>query len=1061
VKTLLEACAPRPEILSDTFSPEIFTAAVRPVVDAYEGKAGAFIDGAYTDPVLFFGKATYPTDGMKQVVEGVCRRLRGLGADAIYRLDTAFGGGKTHILIALTHIALGDRDALRSSVGGVVSPDLVPDSTVSLAVVDGSTADIERSEGGRMVRRPLWATLAEQITGGKLGALAPYCQSGTPPGQEYFDLLFSGGRKCLILLDELAHYAMRLEAGSTGRAEEELASFLKSLTDAVATRPGVALVVTFASSLNAFGSKNDALKKLFTAATGRTKASADETDAALAAGFAPVQSVLNRFASGGITPVQPGEMPFLLAQRLFSSIDRDAAREAARDYMAFYRHNAADLPEAANLDAYGKRIETFYPFHPSFIDYLNDKLAASTEFQGTRGVLRVLSLAVRSITRGRNQQATRAPCIHVTDLDLRDAKVADLLVPADLKNALNTDVGGPETGLTDRQSRAAVRDETNAHPEGVRMHELTWRAVFLNSLAEKGKAYGVTEPEAALQVGFPGLAPSQVNVALAAIADHAWYLKYAEGRYFAQPKANLNQIINMIASDLGDGPGSDAIAEIARTLVKAEAVAPFTAVTGVTCAADVDDKGDRLTLAIAPSAPDAAEAREMFFSNGAGQARRYQNALILLTTKASSEPSEQLAWRGINWLARIVVARQRLGENPVHYGIDQSEVGTSEYRDQTEKKAFALRQSVGERFTRLWFPQAGTGDIISREITGSMNAQLTTILKSLRDSNDILSAGSLDRGTALQVLQELAVRFPDPTALDAVLDRFRSDRTLPVVEDNAAFVRLVGMGLEDGRLVVYRVPATKGDVPKEIYWKDGLVAPHLPPISGAFADWGIVSEASARRHGWIGGEKPLADDQVRAIVVNAVADAGDFLTLSQHFVLLSATEPLLARTAFDGAVEALVHKGALVLFAEKPQDGGDSEFIPADQWPLLGGDPWVLTDDQAEPVGSEKIVRRRILITDDWDTVVEIARNIGSLYAVKGATSRVASLTLRMSGAGARADTTLHDIHAGNWRHAKEVIDALLAFDDGEGDATGHIEVADATDDCPLAKLIRTSNARN
>jgi len=152
VKTLLEACAPRPEILSDTFSPEIFTAAVRPVVDAYEGKAGAFIDGAYTDPVLFFGKATYPTDGMKQVVEGVCRRLRGLGADAIYRLDTAFGGGKTHILIALTHIALGDRDALRSSVGGVVSPDLVPDSTVSLAVVDGSTADIERSEGGRMDR---------------------------------------------------------------------------------------------------------------------------------------------------------------------------------------------------------------------------------------------------------------------------------------------------------------------------------------------------------------------------------------------------------------------------------------------------------------------------------------------------------------------------------------------------------------------------------------------------------------------------------------------------------------------------------------------------------------------------------------------------------------------------------------------------------------------------------------------------------------------------------------------------------------------------------------------
>jgi hypothetical protein len=855
---------------------------------------------------------------------------------------------------------------------------------------------------------------------------------------------------------------MRLEAGSPGRAEHELASFLKSLTDSVATRPGVAIVATFASSLNAFGSKNAALQRLFAQTTGQKRATVDEVDAALAAGFNPVQSVLNRFTSGGITPVQPGEISFLLAKRLFSSIDTDAASEVAREYMDFYKRSAADLPESATVDAYGKRIETFYPFHPSFIDFLNDKLAASTDFQGTRGVLRVLALAVRSITRAQNQGATRAGCIHVTDLDLRDTKVAEQLVPGQLKNALNVDVGGPETGVGDKRSRASFRDDANGHSLGIPFHEIVWRAVFLNSLVE-GKAFGITEHEAAVQVAFPGLAPSEVKVALSAITDNAWYLKHADGRYFAQPKANLNRVINEKAAELGalngDDPAKDIVEQIVKTMITASA--PFLVVPAVSGPADVADKGDRITLAIAPPGSEGLDVNETFFSNGAGQARKYQNAIIVLTPRPLTDDGEQVAWRNIDWQARMVVVRRRIRDNPVHYGIDVSEVKTADYQDTQEKKELALRQLIGARYVQVWFPHFGTGEIACRTITGSVDAHLTTLLKSLRESKDILSAGTIDQATVVQVMQVILTRFPDPTILNTVFEKFRTDRSLPMIEDAAAFVRLISMGVESGRLVLYRVPATEGATPTEVIRKDGLVAPQMPLISGAFDQWGVVSEAGARRRGWI-GEKPPSDAEVEAIVLNAIAASHDRLRISQHMSIITRTNPRVSPGAFDAAVETWVHRGRLFLFEEQAQiDELREKAIPEDEWPLRGGDPWVLTDDQTQWAGPQPPIRSHRLRSDDWDVVSTVARSIGSLYGVKGAKSTVTTLSLSLSGAGAAANTTVSGIGTGNWRAVKELVDSLLGFDDDAGDAIGSIVVDSPVDGCPLAQLIRNANGKD
>jgi predicted AAA+ superfamily ATPase len=99
-----QTCQPRQDILQGSFNPEIFTASLSQVVDHYRGKP-AVTHAIYTDAEQFFGEATYPTEGLRMVLTDVFSRLAGEhSAPALHRLETAFGGGKTHTLIALTHL---------------------------------------------------------------------------------------------------------------------------------------------------------------------------------------------------------------------------------------------------------------------------------------------------------------------------------------------------------------------------------------------------------------------------------------------------------------------------------------------------------------------------------------------------------------------------------------------------------------------------------------------------------------------------------------------------------------------------------------------------------------------------------------------------------------------------------------------------------------------------------------------------------------------------------------------------------------------------------------------
>jgi predicted AAA+ superfamily ATPase len=147
ISTIYDLCTPRPDVLTGTASDSDFAADLSHVIRGHGGPA------EYSDPRLFFAN-TYPTRGLKSLLANVCSRLSGRGSAvaAIFRLDTSFGGGKTHGLIALVHAARGMQGV--ANPAEFIDAGLLPTGEVRVAAFDGENADPAngRRTGGRCAR---------------------------------------------------------------------------------------------------------------------------------------------------------------------------------------------------------------------------------------------------------------------------------------------------------------------------------------------------------------------------------------------------------------------------------------------------------------------------------------------------------------------------------------------------------------------------------------------------------------------------------------------------------------------------------------------------------------------------------------------------------------------------------------------------------------------------------------------------------------------------------------------------------------------------------------------
>ena len=318
----------------------------------------------YRNPDVFFRK-TFLTTGMKNLLNVAERRLKGLGGDPVIQLQTPFGGGKTHSLIALYHKA--------------------KEWKVNVVVIDGTALDPKEDT--------LWGEIEKQLTG-KIEKF----KGLTPPGKEKLRLLFEANQPLLILMDEVLQYTTKaagIKVGDSTLAAQVLA-FIHELTGVVKSLDKSLLVLTLPSSL--LEHYDESAEKL----------------------FQQVQKIVGRMEKV-YTPVQDEEVASVIRKRLFSSLNEKEAKENIEEFLE-YAEKERLLPKSTEISEYREKFLKSYPFQPEVIDVLYQRWGSFVTFQRTRGVLRLLSLVVFSLKDSKN------PFIRLGDFDLANEEIRRELI---------------------------------------------------------------------------------------------------------------------------------------------------------------------------------------------------------------------------------------------------------------------------------------------------------------------------------------------------------------------------------------------------------------------------------------------------------------------------------------------------------------------------------------------------------------------------------------------------------------------------------------------------------
>jgi hypothetical protein len=890
IPSIITSCAPREDLLKGTFNPEIFTASLSQVIDYYRGKPG-MIDTLYTDAGAFFQQVTYPSQGLRTVLTEVFARLAGdATAPAIHRLETAFGGGKTHTLVALAHLGFRGTEltaTVRSIIGDL--PLFAP-GDVAVVGIAGDELPVHKPKGSALAPYTLWGEITYQVGGTALyGALEVESDSAAAPGRGFLEKVFQG-RKVLLLLDELAQYAARLQAARPD-ATDQLAAFLMGLNGYARTRSGLAVVLTLASHRDAFAGQTQRLAQLLTEVAG--KDIGQDTAAAIAERAQEgIRSVVARDATT-VVPVQASEISRVLAKRLFERVDDAAAQETADTYTAIYARSATTLPDDATRADFRNRLVEHYPFHPTLISFLNEKLATVETFQGTRGVLRVLALAVRNLW----QTNPPISMIHACHLDLRDARIVNEVIgrigSGELLTVLNTDIGGPDTGvLAAGRSRSELLDVKNPHPLGLPLYRYTWQTVFLHSLVGRAQGlgsnlFGISGPDAVFATAFPGMTPPQIEAALKQIedlGDGAFYLRFNQGRYYASLEPSLPRALASIRGGLGSEQVAEALIQAARKVVTKE-VGPFYVVHDVYLPEHLPDKVDRPVLGIV--APDAGEETntgegidvEAFITTkGPNQPRLQQNGVFLLmpdTVRVSSEvwSEERALWAQetrsrVEDLARTVLAMSRLKERPEDHGLSAQQLARESFDTQLKERRHALLTAVTQLYTRLWFPSA-SGHVVNRALKSAGGEGGVPVVEALRRvlkaEGELITDGIASTQETLAALAKYFFELGPTPSVAEIREAFACNRRWPVLEQAAIFDQILRAGISQGQWCLFTLshPAGEGrgegPVPvARFYSRDSGDLPL--DLDLALPEWSLVSIEGAKQRGW--GPKAAPDAEM-------------------------------------------------------------------------------------------------------------------------------------------------------------------------------------------------------
>ena len=736
----------------------------------------------YKQPQEFF-RRTYLTESLTRLLVGGVQRIEGTGGDPVVQLQTNFGGGKTHSMLALYHLFSGANASELAGLDGVLAAagvQRLPKAKRVVLVGNKISPGNPVTKPDGTVVRTLWGELAYQLGGPKAFArVKADDEKATNPGDVLRELFKEYG-PCLVLIDEWVAYARQLHDQSdlpAGGFETQF-TFAQALTESAKLAGTCVLVISLPASDT----------------SGSPHTQADDVEVGGIRGreaLDRLRNVVGRVESSW-RPATAEEGFEIVRRRLFEPLvgpDAFTQRDVtARAFADLYRTQRAEFPPECTGGDYETRIRAAYPIHPEIFDRLYTDWSTLVKFQRTRGVLRLMAAVIHSLW----EKGDRNPLILPSTVPIDDARVQSELTRYLSDNwapIIEKDVDGS----TSLPLKIDAEQPTLGKLHATRR---VARTVYLGSAPTTTAAHrGLEDRRVKLGCVMPGESPAVFGDALRRLAAAATYLYQDGPRFWYATQPTVTKLAEDRAEQLKRDPDTVGQELDARVRADLRKTGDFSRLHPLPrSGADVpDDRDARLVVlpaeaaySRAPGSMAETAAQTMLESRG-HTPRLYRNTLVFLAAdKARLQDLDEAVRRFLAW--------QSILAETVALDLGPHQVRQAENQRQTAESTVTAR--LPETFQWLLVPEQGTPQV---PITWQPTRLSGGDALAVRASKKLRSDESLVTVLASTILRKYLDDVPlwrgDHVAVKQLVDDFARYLYLPRLAGTEVLMQAIRDGL--------------------------------------------------------------------------------------------------------------------------------------------------------------------------------------------------------------------------------------------------------------------------
>ena len=705
-----EIVTPHPDIATGRYDQAEFAANLGEVI---AGKA----DAEYQDPIEFFDR-TYLTEGMRRLLATTVKRVAGKDGEPIVQLKTAFGGGKTHSMLALYHLLRGEVgiDQMEGAERILHEAEVTELPTARFAVIVGTDLNPSRTQTvNDVTTRTLWGNIAAQLGGQEGYAIVKAAdKKSVAPGANDLTTLLNEFGPAIILIDELVAYTRNIYGvnGLPAGSFDANLTFVQSLTEAVKNAERSQLVASIPESDIEIGGE------------------------AGQAALARIQHTIGRL-EGIWRPVGADEGFEIVRRRLFSPVKDQTARDAVcRAFTQLYDENPADFPVECRDAPYLDRLRRAYPIHPELFDRLYDDWSPLENFQKTRGVLRLMAAVIHYLWVNQDRSGLILPGSIPLDSPLVREELLRYL-PENWNTVVDKDVDG------NRSEPRAIDASLPRFGENSAARRVA-RTIFMGSAPHgSGQAVrGLEEMRIRLGVVQPDEPVAVFNDATKHLTDRLTHLYTRAQRYWYDTHPNLRRTMEDRAAKLE--PEIVETEVVRRLRQQTQRRGDFRAVHPCPLSADVPDESTARLVILPPTTGHQARTQNSealatalgILDKRGDIPRTYRNMLIFVAPDTGE-------WDSLERETRRYLAWDSIIQEVEALNLDANQRREASRGKEQSNDTVGMR--LNEAYSWLLVPtQEGTDPIVweATRISGSDDNPVAKAVAKVRNDQQLIAKWS-------------------------------------------------------------------------------------------------------------------------------------------------------------------------------------------------------------------------------------------------------------------------------------------------------------------------------